>query len=288
MLEMLAQAGRPQPPLMDLIEKVARTPISTIVIFALVCTIIRVGINSQLWRRSKIERQMVSSKILSFLENTCDALIYAGVLVFLLIRPYAVQTFRIPTESMVPTLKVGDLLIVNKAIYRYSDPKVGDIVVFKPPAFAHQPGEDPNEDFVKRLVGVGGQVVEMKNKQLYRDGVPVSEPFVNPETTFAYQPADFKLVKYHDMLIPILRDANHNSPGHSLYDKYVQPQDMESVWDLPAQKIPDGEFLMMGDNRCGSYDGRFWGLIGRDALVGKAWLTFWPLNRMGWADKRPR
>jgi signal peptidase I len=268
-----------------LVEKLARTPIDKVVLFALVCTLVRIGI----WRiqqgKAAHEREMTGSKVLGFFQEVCDALIYAGILVFLLIRPFVIQTFRIPSESMVPTLLVSDLLIVNKAIYRYSEPQAGDIVVFKPPQFAKDPGQG-DVDFVKRLIGTPGQIIEIKDRQLFRNGVPVREKYLNRELPVQFQAVDFKLVRYKGEIIPILRDAEGRSYGRSIFELTVPPQDRERVWTFKAEPVPAGHYLMIGDNRDGSYDGRFWGLIERKAIVGKAWVRFWPLNRLGMADVR--
>jgi signal peptidase I len=266
-----------------LIETLARTPIDKVVLFAVVCTLIRVGIWKYLHQQPPHIRKQTGPRIMGFLQEVCDALIYAGILVFLLIRPYVIQTFKIPSESMVPTLLVSDLLIVNKAIYRYSDPKAGDIVVFKPPELAKEPGQG-DIDFVKRLVGTPGQVVEIRDRQLYRNGVPVNEPYLNRELPVQYQPIDFKLVRYNGEVIPLIRDAEGRTPNKSIFDYSVAQADRMRVWDLPAEAIPEGKYLMIGDNRDGSFDGRFWGLIERKDIVGKAWLRFWPPSRLGMAD----
>jgi len=266
-----------------LIETLARTPIDKVVLFAVVCTLIRVGIWKYLHQQPPHIRKQGGPRVLGFFQEVCDALIYAGILVFLLIRPYVIQTFKIPSESMVPTLLVSDLLIVNKAIYRYSDPKAGDIVVFKPPELAKEPGQG-DIDFVKRLIGTPGQVVEIRDRQLYRNGVPVNEPYLNRELPVQYQPIDFKLVRYKGEVIPLIRDAEGRTPNRSIYDYVVAQGDKMRVWDFPAEAIPEDHYLMIGDNRDGSFDGRFWGLIERKDIVGKAWLRFWPLSRIGMAD----
>lgn len=266
-----------------LIETLARTPIDKVVIFALVCTLIRVGIWKYLHQQPVHIRKQGGPRALGFFQEVCDALIYAGILVFLLIRPYVIQTFKIPSESMVPTLLVSDLLIVNKAIYRYSDPKSGDIVVFKPPTLAKDPGQG-DIDFVKRLIGTPGQVIEIRNRQLFRNGVPANEPYLNRELPVQFQAVDFKLVNYNGKIIPLIRDSEGRTPNRSVYDYTVAQADRGRVWDFPAEAVPPDHYLMIGDNRDGSFDGRFWGLIERKDIVGKAWLRFWPPSRIGMAD----
>ena len=268
-----------------LIETLARTPIDRVVLFALFCTLIRVAIWKRIDTMPIHVRKQGGAKMMAFFQEVCDALIYAGIVVFLLIRPFVIQTFKIPSESMVPTLLVGDLLIVNKAVYRYSEPKEGDIVVFKPPEIAKEPGQG-DIDFVKRLIGTPGQVIEIRSRQLYRDGIPVQEPYLNRELPVQFQAVDFKLVRYNGEIIPIVRDAEGRTLHRSINDRVVAQADRQLVWDLPAEKIPPDHFLMIGDNRDGSFDGRFWGLIERKDIVGKAWVRFWPLNRLGGADVR--
>jgi len=268
-----------------LIESLARTPIDKVVLFALVCTLIRVGIWKYLQPQPLHVRKQTGSRVLGFFQEVCDALIYAGILVFLLIRPYVIQTFKIPSGSMIPTLLVSDLLIVNKAIYRFSEPKAGDIVVFKPPQLAKEPGQG-DIDFVKRLIGTPGEIIEIRDRQLFRNGVPVNEPYLNRELPVQFQPVDFKLVRYKGEVIPLIRDAEGETPGRSIYDYTVAQADRQRVWDYEAVPVPENHYLMIGDNRDGSFDGRFWGLIERKDIVGKAWLRFWPPSRIGMADVR--
>jgi signal peptidase I len=267
------------------IERLARTPIDKIVLFAVFCTLIRVGIWRFLHDKPIHVRKQGGPRFAAFMQEVCDALIYAGIVVFLLIRPYVIQTFKIPSESMVPTLLVGDLLIVNKAVYRYSDPQAGDIVVFKPPQIAKEPGQG-DVDFVKRLIGTPGQVIEIRDKQLYRDGVPANEPYLNKDLLVQFQATNFKLVRYKGEIIPIVRDNDGRTLHRSINDNVVAQADREMVWNLEPEPIPPRHYLMIGDNRDGSFDGRFWGLIEREAIVGKAWVRFWPPNRMGSADVR--
>jgi len=134
------------------------------------------------------------------LNESLDAIVYAGVFVFLIIRPFGIQMFQIPTGSMLETLQINDFIVANKAVYRYSDPKVGDIVVFRPPNGAIQdtsyidPDGQVNQDYIKRCVGVPGDLVEVKDGKLWRNGKAIEEPYLSD----AAKPIDnyYKLVHY--------------------------------------------------------------------------------------------
>lgn len=258
----------------DLVERLARTPLYHIVWFAAVCTALRIVAVSLLPRVAEYNKAGRIS--LRILHDAFDALIYAAIVVFLLLRPYVLQTFKIPSESMVPTLKVNDWLIVNKFAYRTGQPKFGDIVVFKPPKRALAPWQPPDQDFVKRLIGEPGDLVEIRNSVLYRNGKAIKEPYLNERTI-----GDFKLVKYNGELIPIVRFGDGNIPPDSLYVDKVPASEMSAVWELPAERVPKGFYLMMGDNRNWSADGRVWGFVPRAQIVGRAWFILFPFSRMG-------
>ncbi|RMG24748.1 MAG: signal peptidase I [Armatimonadetes bacterium] len=273
MFDLLAQTAPDATP--SIMEKLARTPLSSILWFAAICTVLRFGLGY--WANHLEENlEVTSAKVVRFFHDMTDALVYASILVFLLLRPYVLQTFRIPSESMVPTLKVGDWIIVNKFAYRLGDPQFGDIVVFKPPKRALYSWQDPNQDFVKRLIGMPGDVIEIRDSVLYRNGKQVDEPYRNEQNI-----GDFKLVKYHGELVPLVRFGTGGIPRDSLYVDKVNPQDVEAVWELPSEPIPDGFYLMMGDNRNWSADGRVWGLVPRRQIVGKAWFRVFPFSRLG-------
>lgn len=258
----------------SIIEKLARTPLHQIVWFAAICTLLRIVAVSGLSRVS--ESNAAGRVSLRILHDASDALIYAAVVVFLLLRPYVLQTFQIPSESMVPTLKVNDWLIVNKFAYRLGEPRFGDIVVFKPPKRALAPWQPPDQDFVKRLIGEPGDLIEIRDSVLYRNGKEVHEPYLNEKAI-----GDFKLVKYNGELIPIVRFGTGGVPQDSLYVDKVPADEMAAVWDLPAERVPEGQYLMMGDNRNWSADGRVWGLVPRGQIVGRAWFILFPPSRMG-------
>ncbi len=167
-----------------------------------------------------------------------------AILLALFIRTFVVQAFKIPSGSMLPTLMIGDHLLVNKFIYGIrvpfsgkvlvplKDPQSGDIIVFKFP-------KDRSIDYIKRVVGVPGDEIEIKNKKLYLNGEPTSDPYAHYTTT------------------QIL-------PGS------VSPKD-----NLGPITVPEGKYFVMGDNRDNSSDSRFWGFVENNDVLGKAMIIYW-------------
>ncbi|MGE5664546.1 MAG: signal peptidase I, partial [Deltaproteobacteria bacterium] len=157
-----------------------------------------------------------------------------------------IQAFKIPSGSMENALLVGDHIFVNKFIYGYHIPLTkgrvldfrtphrGDIIVFEFP-------EDPKKDFIKRVVGIPGDTVEIRRKKLFVNGVPVEESYVR----YADGPADG---------FPPARD------------------------NAPALTVPPGKLFVMGDNRDRSYDSRFWGFVDMDKVVGKALFIYFSVD----------
>ncbi len=162
--------------------------------------------------------------------------ILVAIVLTLVIRTFVVQAFKIPSGSMRPTLVEGDKLFVNKFVYRFEDPKRGDIVVFKYP-------QDPKKDFIKRLVGFGGETVEIKFGRILVDGKALDNP------------AHFGRFYYY----------NH--------DPFGSPD--EKI------KIPEGSYYVLGDNSANSTDSRFWGFVPQKNVIGKAIFRWWPPKRMG-------
>lgn len=176
-----------------------------------------------------------------------EAILIAVVLA-LFIRTFVVQAFKIPSGSMKPTLLVGDHILVNKFIYGIKipfvditlipvkKPKQGDIVVFKFP-------EDPKKDFIKRVIGVEGDTIEIQNKKVYINNKQFEDPYGN----------------YLDP---------HIIPGEA------RPRD-----NLGPVTIPPDSLFVMGDNRDHSYDSRFWGFINLSAVKGKAFIIYWSWDK---------
>lgn len=181
-----------------------------------------------------------------YLEAIITALILA-----LIIRTFVVQAFKIPSGSMIPTLLIGDHILVNKFIYGieipFTDKKIlmfrkpdrGDIIVFKYP-------ENPKKDFIKRVVAIEGDVIEEKDKALYLNGQRVIEPYA-----------------YH-------------------YDKYVRPNGFDPRDNFGPLVVPEGKVFVMGDNRDQSYDSRYWGFVDLKNIRGKALIIYWSWDPNNW------
>jgi signal peptidase I len=314
------------------VDNLARTPLSQIVIFVAICSLIRIVIYPYL-RKTPAHRRHGAYPFAKFLNEAMDAIVYAGVFVFMLIRPFAVQAFLIPSGSMLQTLYLNDFIVANKAIYRYTEPKVGDIIVFKPPKWALDKGQN-DIDFIKRCQGVPGDVVEVRQGRLFRNGAFVDEPYLsnsskygtaangNPDEVGAgvRMATDWKLIHYLGKARPALYDRyfpvqirrdfsdgeprfNYGSPAMICHEFAVGDADADSglsavrswkpagtltdkEWEYereleaaPPAAIPKGYVLMMGDNRDNSYDGRAWGLVPREDVVGRSEFIWLPINR---------
>lgn len=168
-----------------------------------------------------------------------EAILIAFILA-MFIRGFLIQAYKIPSGSMLNTLLIGDRLLVNKFIYgvkipftektlfNVTDPKNGDVIVFAYP-------EDPSIDYIKRIVGTPGDVIEMRDKELYRNGEKLTEPYVR----------------------------------HS--DRYINP----ARDNFDPITVPAGHYFALGDNRDDSKDSRYWGFVRREAIRGKAWRIYW-------------
>jgi signal peptidase I len=179
-----------------------------------------------------------------------EAIITALILA-LVIRAYVIQAFKIPSGSMIPTLLIGDHILVNKFIYGtkipftdrqilvFKKPERGDIIVFKYP-------ENPKKDFIKRVIGTGGDVIEERNKTVYVDRKALIEPYV----------------QHTDSII---------KPGGN------DPRD-----NFGPLIVPRGKVFVMGDNRDQSYDSRYWGFVDLKEIKGKALIIYWSWDPHNW------
>jgi len=179
----------------------------------------------------------------SRLRENIEAIILA-IIIALFVRTFIIQAFKIPSGSMKNTLQIGDHILVNKFIYGvklpftsttiipYKNPQRGDIVVFK---FR----QEPKKDFIKRTIGVPGDVIEIRNKELYVNKKRLEQ--------------DYAI--YTDLhIIP----------------KAMQPRD-----NFGPVTVPEDSIFVMGDNRDHSYDSRFWGFVDLKDVKGKAFIIYW-------------
>lgn len=195
----------------------------------------------------KIDNDDIRKKKKSGLRENIEAILVAIVLA-LFIRTFVIQAFKIPSGSMKETLLIGDHILVNKFIYGVkvpflqttivpiTNPKHGDIVVFKFP-------EDPSKDFIKRVIGVAGDVVEVRDKQVY---------------------VNSKLL-------------NHDFGIHT--DSYIFPASVQPRDNFGPVVVPPHSLFVMGDNRDQSYDSRFWGFVDLKAVKGKALMIYWSWDK---------
>ena len=203
-------------------------------------------------KKRKKEDKSTTSSIVEFFVIIAVALGLAiGIQAFL------VKPFRIPSPSMVPTLEVGQRVLVNRIGTHFGDPDRGDVVVFKPPQGANtgrcgvehsnlSPCPEPTktqakENFIKRVIGLPGDELYVKNNRAYINGKPLDEPYVNKDD--------------------------------STCDRLCNLEEPITV--------PPGHFFMMGDNRGASDDSRQWGPVPEDWIIGDAFFTYWPPNRIG-------
>lgn len=206
---------------------------------------------------SKIEREEErKKKKKSALRDYVEAILVA-LLIALFIRTFVVQAFKIPSGSMIPTLDIGDHILVNKFSYglnifresyfglnfpfwdinliSYRKPERGDVVVFKFP-------EDEKRDFIKRVIGIEGDMVEIKDKIVYINGVTQVEPY-----------------------------AIHK-------DNRIEPREIGPRDNFGPVIVPEGHIFVMGDNRDRSHDSRFWGFVDIKKVKGKAFIIYWSWN----------
>jgi len=183
--------------------------------------------------------------------------IILAVILALFIRTFAVQAYEIPSGSMLNTLQVGDHILVNKFVYGIKvpltdkfvfhgrEPKRGDVVVFDPPF-------ESAHDFVKRVIGVGGDTIQIVNKRILVNGQPLEESYTR------------------------------------FIDRVILPAGVQPRDNLGPLVVPPGKLFVMGDNRDESYDSRYWGFVDRTRVRGKAFIIHWSWKTQGFGVRWSR
>ena len=198
-------------------------------------------------KKPKVKPERKKSIVREYAES-----IIIAILLALLIRAFVIQAFKIPSGSMKPTLLVGDHILVNKFIYGIklrvpftalnytlipiSSPKRNDVVVFIFP-------KETNKDFIKRVIGLPGDTVQIKNKQVYINNQPMDDPH-----------------------------GTHSD--QRIIPEMEQPRD-----NTGPLVVPPGMIFVMGDNRDESYDSRFWGFVDQKLILGQAFIIYWSWDR---------
>lgn len=216
-----------------------------------------------------------------------DSAVVTLAVVFLALQPFVVQAFYIPTGSMENTLPPGDRILASKWIYRVGDPKFRDVVVFEAPdAALLSSGQPRGTFFVKRCIGTPGDVVEIRGRTLFRNGIRVAEPYTKwkdgDETLVGRFSYDLKIVggAVYSRRYDFSGQAQPWTKNHVI----VAQADQNRISSARAAKVPAGLFLMLGDHRNNSEDGHVWGFVPRQNVVGKAFGVFWPPRHWGVVD----
>lgn len=255
--------------------------------------------------RSQSRRDEESESVSGWAE-TLDSLLITIGLVFFVVQPFILQPFYIPSGSMENTLQwtpVQDRLLAARWIYRLRDPQRGDVVIFQPPRQAIQPGENTEDDYIKRCIGVPGDIVYATATRTYfRNGQKMNEPYVKwSENTaidsFIYS-YDMKIVDGNVYSREYVAEGERFGGDQGLWSYrprangneilprvIVPPEGQQRITNAKPEAVPDGMFLMLGDNRNNSSDGHVWGFVPRANLVGKAMCVFWPPRRLGTLDR---
>jgi signal peptidase I len=229
--------------------------------------------------------------------------LFPVIITVFLLRSFLFEPFKIPSGSMIPTLQIGDLILVNKFAYgvrlpvinhkiiEVGHPQRGDVMVFRYPL-------DPNKDYIKRVIGVPGDEISYLNKKLKINGQPLSKDVVQDylEEVEVFDPSMGKTYarnRYTKQFQEVVPSAT-GEKTHKILNYEENPAAVQRLVDFPfldncgysadgvVCKVPEGHYFMMGDNRDNSQDSRYWGFVPEKNIVGKAffvWMNFGNLWR---------
>ncbi|MDJ0577141.1 MAG: signal peptidase I [Xenococcaceae cyanobacterium MO_234.B1] len=192
---------------------------------------------TEMKKNSAVEKVKTSTE-----ENPVIEIVKTLATAFILaigIRTLVAEARYIPSSSMEPTLEINDRLIIEKVSYRFKTPQRGDVVVFSPTDKLKE--QNFKDAFIKRVIGLPGETVEVKGEKVYVNGKALREKYIEEAPEYTYGPVT----------------------------------------------VPQGQYLVLGDNRNNSYDSHYWGFVPRENLIGRAIVRFWPIKRLGSLDETP-
>lgn len=161
--------------------------------------------------------------------------IVSAFAIFLFVYLLILQPHKIKGSSMEPNFSNGEFLLTDKVTYRFGEPQKGDVIVFKAPP-------DENDEFIKRIVGLPGEIISMRSGFIYINGVKLEEPWLDNR--------------------PVTFSGSFLKEGQ----------------EIP---VPPGKYFVLGDNRKHSSDSRSWGFVDKEKITGRAWLVYWPPQKAG-------
>jgi len=209
-----------------------------------------------------------------WLIGTSRSLFSVFLIVFLL-RSFLVEPFRIPSGSMIPSLLIGDFILVNKYTYgirlpvinkkiiNISEPKRGDVLVFRYPV-------NPSINFIKRVIGVPGDTIKYVNKKLYINGKLIPEERTKSEISGGF---------FSPRIVTNVYLENLGTEKHLIQEVQNDGMSMQVF----TVKVPKGEYFVLGDNRDNSEDSRYWGFVPEKNIVGKAFAVWLSWDSQNWS-----
>ncbi|MFN3926494.1 MAG: signal peptidase I [Pseudanabaenaceae cyanobacterium] len=207
------------------------------------------------------EETKKNRSLVGFVKENLPTVVMA-VLLAVGVRTFIAEPRYIPTTSMEPTLLVDDRLIIDKISLLWRKPERGEIIVFYPPDGEGVP--DSSKAYIKRLIGLPGDRIAIKDGKVYVNGIPLQEDYIA-------EPPNYSIPNSKPLICPP--------------NCVFQPANTTRINNVESFIVPENHYWVMGDNRNNSADSHIWGFLPADRLLGRAWLRFWPPHRIGIFDQ---
>jgi signal peptidase I len=275
-------------------EKLATLSLPSVVLLLIALTVLRFGLRA------------LKHSVFVFFSELIESATLAAALVFLILRPFVMQSFHIPTPSMRPTLIEGDHILVNKLIYRLKSPSYGDAIVFHVPKDA----DSTQKEYIKRLIGLPGDIIEVRpgyvqieNERFdhlrIRDVLGVPQPVSEREesqidapvlrlTTDAIwlggkriTPQEFAIKSGYPKSVVLIQPGLVFRNSVSLTENFIAE---DPDYQVAPYRVPSGYYYVLGDNRNQSYDSHDWDAFASDRVIGRADAIYWPPKRIRRVD----